>query len=130
MIDRRKISGKRYLVGFHGGLFCTNVCFRTNACGCIFKYVIIWYCRRNRVTCSGLFVLCIVIYGKMRVIYDCIVIHFHTNKISEERPLFLTFGLCWCSWYIFIQKNIFAGSVERIISFLIIVSCYYYCGCH
>ena len=39
--------------------------------------------------CDGIFVWCVVIYKKMRVIYNHLVSHVRTNKIFEERALFL-----------------------------------------
>ena len=40
-------------------------------------------------TRGGLSILCVVIYGKTRVICNNLVIHIRTNKIFEEHAVFL-----------------------------------------
>ena len=82
-IDLCKISSERHFAGFRGRILFTG------ACKCIFIHIIVWGCRRNWVTCGGIFVWCVVIYRKMRVICKNLVIHIHTNKIFEENAVLL-----------------------------------------
>ena len=68
-------------------------------------------------TRGGIFVLCIVIYGKTRVICNHWFIDVRTNKIFEERAVFLYLIDAGVRGTFFTQE-ICAVFVERIILFL------------